>query len=276
MKYTARMPETNVNVTPTSPLREFFVLLSGVIAIIVGIYLLLGLALNIIVPRIPMTFERKLAGPFINSMASVDRSSEKAQTVQKLLDVIQRRYAKLPYTFTVYLQESPRINAVALPGGNIVVFSGLLEKIESENELAFILAHEMGHYVNRDHLKGVGRALVFIMISAMLLGPDSSVGNLLAQSLNITEMAFSRNQETLADEFALNALHGTYGHVGGSADFFIKLSKEANTGLWGHYFSTHPENLKRIAHLKNYSRIHGFAEKLLRNIPAIINKKRPA
>ncbi len=275
MKYTARMPETNVNVTPTSPLREFFVLLSGVIAIIVGIYLLLGLALNIIVPRIPMTFERKMAGPFINSMASVDRLSEKAQTVQKLLDVIQRRYAKLPYTFTVYLQESPRVNAVALPGGNIVVFSGLLEKIESENELAFILAHEMGHYVNRDHLKGVGRALVFIMISAMLLGPDSSVGNLLAQSLNITEMAFSRNQETLADEFALNALHSTNGHVGGSADFFIKLSKEVNTGLWGHYFSTHPENRKRIAHLKNYSRIHGFAEKLLRNIPAIINKKRP-
>jgi len=276
MKYTARMPETNVNVTPTSPLKEFLVLLSGVIAIIVGIYLLLGLALNIIVPRIPMAFERKMAGPFINSMASMDKSSEKVQTVQKLLDVIQKRYAKLPYTFTVYLQKSPRVNAVALPGGNIVVFSGLLEKIESENELAFILAHEMGHYVNRDHLKGVGRALVFIMISAMLLGPDSSVGNLLAQSLNMTEMAFSRSQETLADEFALNALHVTYGHVGGSADFFIKLSNEVDTGLGGHYFSTHPENLKRIAHLKNYSRIHGFTEKLLRKIPAIINKKEPA
>ncbi len=40
----------------------------------------------------------------------------------------------------------------------MVVFTGLLEKMTSENELAFVLAHELGHYDHRDHLRGLGRA----------------------------------------------------------------------------------------------------------------------
>ena len=45
MKYTARQPKTNVNVTPTSPLREFFILSGGLVIIVVSLYFLLGLAL---------------------------------------------------------------------------------------------------------------------------------------------------------------------------------------------------------------------------------------
>jgi predicted Zn-dependent protease len=49
----------------------------------------------------------------------------------------------------VYLMENEEINAVALPGGNIVVFTGLVAQVESENELAMVLAHEMGHFTHR-------------------------------------------------------------------------------------------------------------------------------
>jgi Zn-dependent protease with chaperone function len=266
------MPETNVNVTPTSPLREFFVLLAGVVGIIVGLYFFLGLAVNVIVPYISPGVEQKMAVPFMRSMGTMERSSENIQLLQKLLDTIQGQCAQLPYTFTVYTQESARLNAVSLPGGNIVVFTGLLKKIESENELAFVLAHEMGHYMDRDHLRGIGRALIFMMISAMLLGPDSGAGNLLVQSLNITEMAFSRNQETRADEFAVNALNCFYGHVGGATTFFDKIGAEDDTGSLGHYFSTHPESRERISHLKEYSRSKGFFEREPRSIPAMIKK----
>ncbi|MFC1813181.1 M48 family metallopeptidase [Thermodesulfobacteriota bacterium] len=274
MKYTARMPETNVNVTPASPLRDFFVLLSAVAGIIVGIYLLLGLAVDFIVPRLSPEIEQKIGGVFLNSMAGSDTSPEKTKTVQMLLDKIQEQSAKLPYKLTVHLNDSPVVNAVALPGGNIIVFSGLLEKMESENELAFVLAHEIGHYSNRDHLRGLGRALVFIMISTTLFGAESNIGNLLAQSLNITEMGFSRNQESHADEFALEVLNRCYGHVGGATDFFKKLSVDKKTSRMKHYFSTHPESLKRIAHLISYSRSKGFAEKSLRKLSSTITEKK--
>ena len=274
MKYTARLPETNVNVTPASPLRDFFVLLSAAVGIIVGIYLLLGLAVDFIVPRLSPEIEQKIGGVFLSSMAGSDTSPGKAKTVQMLLDKLQEQGTKLPYKLTVHLHDSPVVNAVALPGGNIIVFSGLLEKMESENELAFVLAHETGHYTNRDHLRGMGRALVFLLISATLFGPDSGIGNLLVQSLNVTEMGFSRSQESHADEFALEVLNRCYGHVGGATDFFKKLSADKKTSRMKHYFSTHPESLKRIAHLISYSRSKGFAEKSLRKLSPIITKKK--
>jgi len=136
------------------------------------------------------------------------------------------------------------VNAVALPGGHIIVYTGLLNKVASENELAFVLAHEMGHFAHRDHLRGMGRAVVFI--------------KMLANALNLTEMSFSRKQETRADEFALETLYCDYGHVAGATDFFEKISKAQDPGKFGHYLASHPESRKRISHLENIIRSRGF------------------
>ena len=125
------------------------------------------------------------------------------------------------------MADNPTANAMALPGGNIVVYTGLLDRVASENELAFVLAHELGHYAHRDHLRGMGRALVFAVIAGLLFGPDSGTGSLLAGALGLTELSFSRRQETRADAFAVAALHCAYGHVGGSTDFFDRIGQGA-------------------------------------------------
>jgi len=258
MKYTARLPENNVNVTPTSPLKELFMLAGGLLGLAVGLYLLLGLSVDLIVPRLSPEVESKMGTFFIQSYPGVRDDSDEARTVQTMLDDLQGRCAGLPYRFKVFVFDSPAVNAMALPGGNIVVFSGLLEKVTSENELSFVLAHELGHYAHRDHLRGVGRALVFMVISAMLFGPDSSIGNMLGSALSITELSFSRTQETGADAYAVDLLNCAYGHVGGATDFFDKISSEQDPGIFGHYFATHPENRRRISHIKTYAKSKGF------------------
>lgn len=270
MKFTPRLPEKNVNVTPTSPLRDFFVLLTGLIAIVVGVYVILGVAVDLIVPRISPGTEQKLAGYFSKTWKTSASDSEKTLSVQKLLKTMQEGCIETPYSLAVHVSESPVFNAVALPGGNIIVFSGLLEKLESENELAFVLAHETGHFVNRDHLRGMGRMMIFMTISAVVFGSDSSVGNFLGQWLNITEMSFSRSQESKADKYALDVLNCAYGHVGGATDFFEKISKEKQSGFMSHYLSTHPESRKRIAALEAYGRLKGFSQGPLRDLPAIL------
>ncbi len=258
MKYTARQPKSNVNVTPTSPLREFFVLTGVLLCIVVGIYLLLGLAVDLILPRISIDLEKNMATLFIQSIDAKDANSEREDFVQSLIETLQARCAKLPYALKVHVREAPAVNALALPGGHIIVYTGLLDKISSENELVFVLAHEMGHYAHRDHLRGVGRAIVFITISSLLFGPDSSVSRMLAYALNITELSFSREQETRADEFALERLNCAYGHIGGATDFFEKIPKAQDPGKFGHYFASHPENRRRISHLQIIIRSRGF------------------
>lgn len=267
MKYTPRLPSTNVNVTAVSPLREFFVLFTGLIGAMTGLYLILGLAVDWIAPRLSPELEQKLASPFLHALANADHTSDKIQPVQTLLNSIQNQCAKLPYRFTAYLYDNPQANAVALPGGNIIVFSGILESVTSENELAFVLSHELGHYAHRDHLRGLGRSLVFMTLSVVLFGTDSKVGNVLAQGINLTETSFSRKQETRADEFALDTLNCIYGHVGGATDFFKKLKAAEDSGCQDYLYSTHPQHQQRISHLESYGRLKGYCRKPLRKWP---------
>jgi Zn-dependent protease with chaperone function len=74
----------------------------------------------------------------------------------------------------------------------------------------------------------------------------------------LTELSFSRKQETQADEFALETLHCHYGHVAGATDFFGKIPKAADPGRFGHYFASHPENRRRIRHLEDLTRDRNY------------------
>jgi predicted Zn-dependent protease len=239
-------------------LREFFVLTLSLAAIIIAVYLLLGFAVDLIVPRISTDLETKMSKLFIRSLDAEDIDSKWEGYVQSLVEDLQKRCTKLPYPFKIHVRKASSINALALPGGHIIVFTGLLDKITSENELAFTFAHEMGHYANRDHLRGVGRAFVFITISTFLFGTDSNISQMLAHVLNITELSFSRKQETRADEFALELLNCAYGNVAGATDFFKRLPKEQDPGKIGHYFASHPENLKRIKDIRKIIRDKEF------------------
>ena len=131
----------------------------GLLGIVVSAYFILGLLVDVIVPRITPELERKLAGVFMK-MVDEEADSDTAAKVrycQGLIDKLQNDCTDLPYHLTVHVNKNPAINALALPGGQVVLFSGLLDKVNSENELAFVLAHEMGHYMHRDHLRGMGK-----------------------------------------------------------------------------------------------------------------------
>jgi Zn-dependent protease with chaperone function len=164
----------------------------------------------------------------------------------------------LPYTITVHVTESDAVNAAALPGGHMVVFTGLLAEMVSENELAFVLAHELGHYANRDHLRGMGRALVLMTASTLLLGADNSINSMIGQGMALTELSFSRKQERQADEFALETLYCHYGHVADATSFFSKIPEDGDPGRFGHYFASHPENRRRISHLEDLAQARGY------------------
>jgi Zn-dependent protease with chaperone function len=258
VKFSARLPETNVNVSPTHPLKELALLAGGLLAIVVGLYLALGLAVDLIVPRLSMDLEKKLAGAFIGEFAQSDEVASSTRTLQALVDRLQEDCAPLPYSITVHVQESAAVNAAALPGGHMVVFTGLLAETTSENELAFVLAHELGHFAHRDHLRGLGRALVLMTASAMLLGADNSINSMIGQGITLTELSFSRRQETHADEFALETLFCHYGHVADATAFFGKIPEDDDPGRFGHYFASHPENRRRIHHLEDLARERGY------------------
>ncbi|MDD5260025.1 MAG: M48 family metallopeptidase, partial [bacterium] len=150
------------------------------------------------------------------------------------------------FEYKVYVQENPQANAIALPAGNIVVFSGLIKEVKSENEMAMVLAHELGHFRHRDHLRGMGRQLLLLLIASAFLRNDASSSNVLLSSINNLQMRFSQGQERAADQYGLDLLNKTYGHASGATDFFAKMARRDDWPKFMYFFSTHPYPASRI------------------------------
>lgn len=247
MKYVAKLPDSSVNASPESPIRELVRLLLALAAIVVAIFILLGWAVDKVVPYVSPAFEQRIGELFFESIENVSSDDHRQPYLQQLTQQLVDSCQALPYDIQVAVVADKSVNAVALPGGRILLFSGLLEKVDSENELAFVIGHELGHFVQKDHLRALGRNLVVLTISMSLFGADSRISNMFSQSLQLSQIGYSRGQESGADSLGLFSLRCRYGHVNGATDFFEKLQEAHPHGSFETFISTHPAHDKRIA-----------------------------
>jgi len=253
-KFIPRKIEDNVNVSHTSPKAEFFYLLSALVGIWIAVYILLGIALNVIIDRWPDRVESVLCSLIkMDRFKTNDKFVPAEKKTQQLLDslvILLPSDMQRSYRYRVHVVEETSANALALPCGNIIVFSGLLSKVGSENELAMVLAHELGHFAHRDHLRAMGRGVVFAFIASMLFGTNSAVTDFASGAISAVDLHFSRSQEMAADRFALGLLNARYGNVAGALDFFRREDFKKQSSLISSLFSDHPSNLERITTLK--------------------------
>lgn len=261
MDYSPKLPEHNVNVSQGHPLAEFFPLLVATIVIFLVVVGLAGLLVDQAVTYIDPELESEL---FASSTAQydfeVEASSERTAFLQGLADEL-RVCMEMPYPITLAIAASPQINALALPGGHVVVFSGLIDGMSSENGLAFVLAHELAHFKHRDHLRGMGRGLVLVAASAVISGSSSALTSMLTPAVSLGAASYSQSREAAADAAALEALHCKYGDVGGAEELFRTLEQVNDDGIWSeaHYFSSHPELGERILALQQLAEDRQFA-----------------
>lgn len=260
MKYRPGLPGKNENVSHDNPLGEFALLCIGLAFLFIVIYWILGLLVDLAADRISHETEAALFNSISKHLEfELEQDQKEFDRVQVLINDLQS-CTKLPYKVTVHIVNSEEANAIALPGGHIAVFTGLLKAVPNENGLAFVLAHELGHFENRDHLRALGRSLVLYSLSALITGGNSSISGLLAPSFTLTEAQYSQARESLADTKALDTLYCNYGDVHGATDFFnyiLSLDNPADIRVL-HYFSSHPDTRKRIKNLKEYAEAQGY------------------
>ena len=249
MKYKPILPKENSNVSHVHPLKELLTLLTGLVVLVLVVYGLLGIFVDIAVDYISPEMERAT----YQSIEVYQQEptnipvSEAEQAAQTLLNKLAQ-CIDIGYPVSLRIDESPALNAFALPGGQVVLLSGLLDKINSQNGLAFVLAHELAHFKNRDHLRSTGRGVVLLALSILITGSNSDLTKILAPITNFEAAHFSQERESAADVAALDAINCHYGHVGGATEFFEAIAKpDDNFNLsLTHYFSTHPEVQDRI------------------------------
>ena len=250
MKFDPSLPEDGINVSRAHPLREALLLVGGVVAIGAAAAVAVAVAADLAVPHIPIELEARLfSGWFDRGVEDGEAIAPRERLLAQLLNRMARHWPENPYVFEIAIWDEPEPNAVALPGGVIAVTNALLESVESENELAFVLGHELGHFHNRDHLRGLGRGIAFsLLLVAVGVGGGGSAVQLASLAGQFAQRDFDRDQEIEADRFGLVLLAAEYGHVSGAEAFFEHLPEldEPPEGALASYFSTHPVNADRI------------------------------
>ena len=262
----------NANVSKRHPLAELAILLIGAFLLVLAIYGLLGLAVDMAARYLPVEYEMSLSGLGDEMFPQAAQDDARTKYLSGILDRLLSGTEPDGRSYRIdvldYAEGDTRpANALALPGGRIVVFCGLLEQARSENELAMVLGHELGHFRNRDHLRSLGRGLVVTGISVLLLGENSGVSRFLMGSMSIANLNYTQLQETEADRFGLDLLHHSYGHVGGATDFFSRMATDEPHPALNALFSTHPLSSRRVKALEGMTRDRGFATGALTALP---------
>ncbi|MFI5172986.1 MAG: M48 family metalloprotease [Chitinophagales bacterium] len=138
------------------------------------------------------------------------------------------------------------VNAFCTPGGYIYIYTGLIHYLDNEAQLAGVLGHEMAHADLRHTTDQLTQAYGISFLLSVLLGDDSSVLADIAASL--TQLAFSREDESQADEYSVIYLCPTDYYAAASAGFFEKVEDEGGAEI-PEFLSTHPNPDDRIANI---------------------------
>ena len=272
MKLTPRAPAEGINNPGDNTFKVILGLVVGAMCIVGVFFLVVSTIVDVAVDQLDPATEVALFADMVPEMLQpfgaegFDEDAEAA--LMPIFERVRRAGPELPYDFLVRVACEPAPNALALPGGGIIVTSGLLHIVDTEEELIFILGHELGHFAHRDHLRGMGRSLALqLAMGGMLMttGIDPTIGLQLA--LEAMSSAHSREQEIAADATGLTVLHALSPEDVSGANRALNGLHEQDTG--GSldtldFLRSHPLGPKRIAALSERITAEGFTLAKLR------------
>jgi predicted Zn-dependent protease len=131
--------------------------------------------------------------------------SEGRDALVKLVAILEAS-AKLPIPLNATAIRKDDANAVALPGGHIYVFQGIIEKAETVDELAGVIAHEIGHVAHRDGTRSVIQAAGLSFLFGMLLGDFVGGSAVVFGAKALLQSSYSRDVEAAADRFSVELM----------------------------------------------------------------------
>lgn len=152
----------------------------------------------------------------------------------------------LKYSFNIVKEKE--FNAFAIPGGNVYVNSGLIEAA-NDDELAAVIAHEVGHIAARHSVKRLQVALGYQLISSIALGASSQgqLSEAVDVVFNVVSLGYSRKDEYLADKLGIRYSKAAGFNPQGMVTFFQKLKAQSkDNGLVLVFLSSHPPIEERI------------------------------
>jgi beta-barrel assembly-enhancing protease len=257
-----RLPPEDLLERDEHPLRELAWLLAASLAALALLVLATGLVARWLAPKLPFEHEVALAESLFDAQPPADAATrERHAALQALADRVAAAMALPPGMRVVVTDEaSELVNAYATVGGRIRVFHGLLRRLDSEEALAALLAHEIAHVKHRHVAAGMGHGLAVAVVLSVVSpeGAAQAAQGLLGGAAQLGLMGYSRDAERQADAEALAASLALYGHGGGLQRLFETLP-QAGAPAGTAWLRTHPDIAERLSLIEAAAATRGAA-----------------
>lgn len=257
-----RLPPEDLLERDDHPLRELAWLLGASLAALVLLVAVTGVSARWLAPQLPFRYEVALAERVFDAAAPATPSAAaRRAALQALADRVAAVMA-LPAGMRVVVgdDDAAHVNAYATVGGRIRVFHGLLRRLDSEEALAALLAHEIAHVKHRHVAANLGHGMAVALLLSVVTpeGGAQAAQGLLGGAAQLSLLGYSRDAERQADAEALSASLALYGHAGGLARLFTVLPQaEAPAGTT--WLRSHPDTAERLAALRAAAAARGAA-----------------
>ncbi|MDQ3141055.1 MAG: M48 family metallopeptidase [Bacteroidota bacterium] len=198
---------------------------------------------------LPISWEEKLGeASFAQLVTSTDVDSVQTTYLQEFYDSL---YFESKYNISVYFVKDSMVNAFALPGGRMVVFDGIMSKMNSYEELAGLLGHEFTHIDKRHSLKAIFQNLSSYIILSMIFGDITGLAGIIIENAHmINNLGYSRKFEKEADLNAFELLTQREINPQGLIRLFEILQNEVKTeDHVPRFLNSHPMTEERIKYL---------------------------
>ena len=188
-------------------------LLLGLLLCCVGGYFALVEGARAAVVAVPFSVDEQIGEAVtpsvLNEFGDALKDDEVDAFFQQLVDRLGPHSPLPEAKFRILLIDTPDVNAVALPGGTIMVFRGLIDAVETPEQLASVIGHEMIHVTNRHALRRIAQSVGLIAAIEIMIG---DVGGIVALGAEVFQHAalnsYSQDDEHEADLGGVRILHG--------------------------------------------------------------------
>jgi Zn-dependent protease with chaperone function len=234
----------------THALRVFLWSLAAVACLVSVALFGVPLLADVLAPLTPPPFERKLGQAVDNQLRAVVRADVCAQpkgraALEKLVAEVS---SKIPTSFPIApaALDTSVANAVALPGGKIYIFRGLIDAAKTPDEVAGVIAHEIGHVANHDGMRRLIQSGGSSYLIGLLFGDIAGSGAVLMLAREIAGASYSREAETRADAAAISAMRDLGRSPVGLGELLSRLSPDDKESQVGNLLRSHPLSAERL------------------------------
>jgi hypothetical protein len=230
---------------------------AAAVSIVAMIWFGLPLAADRLAPLVPSALERRIGdaaeGQIVILFGGKTCSGATGRVAfNKLMKEISTA-AGFDTAVRATVLDTPVPNAFALPGGKVYLFSGLLTKANDPDEIAGVLAHELGHVRHRDNMRNMIYSGGTSFLIGLLFGDVTGSGAMIFASRSLFTASYSREAEQGADDFSISVMHGLGRPTKPMGDLIFRITgNQADKTL--SILANHPLTEDRLKHLTDENR----------------------